>query len=302
MPVADDRRGDVDAVADARLRGPAAAIDLRRDVGDVIRSAGTPRHGKQSAVLLERSLGVQLHPDVAPGRPAGAGGVRLRRLAGGGRGALVAGPARSTRRTSSARPYASASAFARWGGLLADPDARGGAERGPGLPGSGSDAWCDDWAAYRRRRRASRSRCGSSASGAPCARYAAERGVEIIGDVPIYVAVDGCDHRATPSSSSRSTRSSPGAPPDELNDLGQLWGNPLYDWQAMAARRLPLVDRPDAPRARPRRPLPDRPLPRVRRATGRFPQARRARGTAGGRRGRAGRSSVQPRRRSGRCR
>jgi cyclopropane fatty-acyl-phospholipid synthase-like methyltransferase len=57
--------------------------------------------------------------------------------------------------------------------------------------------------------------------------------VRIIGDVPIYVAADSCDH------ASRSEIFLPGdfvagAPPDPLNDSGQKWGNPLYDWSALA--------------------------------------------------------------------
>ena len=62
------------------------------------------------------------------------------------------------------------------------------------------------------------------------AGYAAERGVRLIGDIPIYVAAGGADHAAHPELFSpaswpacRRTRS-----PD-----GQLWGNPLYDWPAM---------------------------------------------------------------------
>ena len=60
--------------------------------------------------------------------------------------------------------------------------------------------------------------------------YAAERDVRVIGDVPIYVAVDGCDHRAHPELFLPLDEVVAGAPPDDLNDLGQLWGNPLYDW------------------------------------------------------------------------
>jgi 4-alpha-glucanotransferase len=59
--------------------------------------------------------------------------------------------------------------------------------------------------------------------------YAAERGVRLIGDVPIYVASGGCDQLAHPEIFLPGTFVA-GAPPDPLNDLGQLWGNPLYDW------------------------------------------------------------------------
>jgi 4-alpha-glucanotransferase len=62
--------------------------------------------------------------------------------------------------------------------------------------------------------------------------YAAERGVRLIGDVPIYVAPDSADHLTHPGLFQRGVVA--GAPPDPLGPEGQLWGNPLYDWQAMA--------------------------------------------------------------------
>ena len=64
--------------------------------------------------------------------------------------------------------------------------------------------------------------------------YAASRGVRIIGDVPIYVAAGGCDHAAHPDLFLPLDEVTAGAPPDDLSALGQLWGNPLYDWEAMA--------------------------------------------------------------------
>ncbi len=63
--------------------------------------------------------------------------------------------------------------------------------------------------------------------------YAADRGVAIIGDVPIYVAEGGCDHRTRPELFLPGDFVA-GAPPDRLNALGQRWGNPLYDWHALA--------------------------------------------------------------------
>jgi 4-alpha-glucanotransferase len=63
--------------------------------------------------------------------------------------------------------------------------------------------------------------------------YAASRGVGIVGDVPIYVAAGGSDHRAHPDLFVPLDVAVAGAPPDSLNELGQLWGNPLYDWEAM---------------------------------------------------------------------
>jgi 4-alpha-glucanotransferase len=61
--------------------------------------------------------------------------------------------------------------------------------------------------------------------------YAAERRIRLIGDIPIYVAPRGADHRAHPSLFQRGWVA--GTPPDAYSDKGQLWGNPLYDWPAM---------------------------------------------------------------------
>jgi len=63
--------------------------------------------------------------------------------------------------------------------------------------------------------------------------YAAERGVRIIGDVPIYVGWEGADHRAHPRLFRRDAVA--GVPPDAYAKDGQLWGNPLYDWRALRA-------------------------------------------------------------------
>ena len=61
--------------------------------------------------------------------------------------------------------------------------------------------------------------------------YANERGVRLIGDMPIYVAPRGADHRAHPHLFQKGWVA--GTPPDAYSDDGQLWGNPLYDWPAM---------------------------------------------------------------------
>ncbi|MGZ8695054.1 MAG: 4-alpha-glucanotransferase, partial [Gaiellaceae bacterium] len=63
--------------------------------------------------------------------------------------------------------------------------------------------------------------------------YAAERGVRLIGDVPIYVAPGGADHTFHPELFQ--TSGVAGVPPDLYAKLGQLWGNPLYDWHAHRA-------------------------------------------------------------------
>jgi len=67
--------------------------------------------------------------------------------------------------------------------------------------------------------------------------YAHEKGVGIIGDLPIYVAMDSADVWAEPRYFQLDERGVPaevaGVPPDSFNAGGQLWGNPLYDWEAM---------------------------------------------------------------------
>ncbi|HLY93953.1 MAG TPA: 4-alpha-glucanotransferase, partial [Gaiellaceae bacterium] len=58
--------------------------------------------------------------------------------------------------------------------------------------------------------------------------YARERGVRLIGDVPIYVSDSGSDVEAWPELFAHAEVA--GAPPDMLSAAGQLWGNPLYAW------------------------------------------------------------------------
>ena len=69
--------------------------------------------------------------------------------------------------------------------------------------------------------------------------YAHEKGIGIIGDLPIYVAMDSADVWADPRAFQLDERNVPaevaGVPPDYFTADGQLWGNPLYDWDAMKA-------------------------------------------------------------------
>ena len=66
-------------------------------------------------------------------------------------------------------------------------------------------------------------------------RYAGEQGIEIIGDIPIYVAYDSADTWADPSLFQMGEDHLPtgvaGCPPDAFSATGQLWGNPLFDWE-----------------------------------------------------------------------
>ena len=70
-------------------------------------------------------------------------------------------------------------------------------------------------------------------------RYANERGIQIIGDIPIYVAHDSADvwahqHLFTLDSAGHPTEVT-GVPPDLFSKTGQLWGNPCYRWDVLAA-------------------------------------------------------------------
>jgi 4-alpha-glucanotransferase len=69
-------------------------------------------------------------------------------------------------------------------------------------------------------------------------RYASARGVGIIGDVPIFVALDSADTWQNRAVFRLDEHGSPlavaGVPPDYLSEKGQLWGNPLYDWEYLA--------------------------------------------------------------------
>jgi 4-alpha-glucanotransferase len=182
-------------------------------------------------VRLTRSLGVALHPTSLPGGRLGEeafafvdwlheAGARWWQV-------LPLNPPDAF-----GSPYASASAFAGWGGVLADPDAHVGAAEARAFRGR-ERTWLDDWVAF--------AGGGALSEQVRFARewgslraYAAERGVRIIGDVPIYVAAGGCDHTAHPELFWPLDEEVAGAPRDALNRDGQLWGNPLYDWEALA--------------------------------------------------------------------
>lgn len=64
--------------------------------------------------------------------------------------------------------------------------------------------------------------------------YANEKGIAIVGDLPIYVALDSADAWANPELFELDERRNPvrvaGCPPDDYAKTGQLWGNPLYKW------------------------------------------------------------------------
>lgn len=65
--------------------------------------------------------------------------------------------------------------------------------------------------------------------------YANKNGIEIFGDMPIYVAMDSADTWAEPDlfllDEMRRPKCVAGVPPDYFTQDGQLWGNPIYDWK-----------------------------------------------------------------------
>ena len=67
--------------------------------------------------------------------------------------------------------------------------------------------------------------------------YANEKGVKVIGDLPIYVSLDSADVWSERKEFLLDEEGRPskvaGVPPDYFSEEGQLWGNPLYNWEAM---------------------------------------------------------------------
>jgi 4-alpha-glucanotransferase len=182
--------------------------------------------------LPPRTSGVQLHPTSLPsGRLGEEAFAFVDWLAEAGQSwwqVLPLGPVGE-----GGSPYKSPSAYAGAADLLAAPDApvdaadlrrlreREGYWIGDWEDFAGGDAAADqarfdrEWSALR--------------------AHGAARGVRIIGDLPIYVAADGADHRAHPELFQTGVQA--GVPPDKFSPTGQLWGNPLYDWPALRRRR-----------------------------------------------------------------
>jgi 4-alpha-glucanotransferase len=163
-----------------------------------------------------RSAGVQLHPTSLPSGRLDDDAYRfVDWLAAAGQSWWQTLPLGPPDRYGS--PYKARSAFAAWPGLLADPEAT--------VPREEADAFREreaywivrfdrEWGALR--------------------AYAAQRGVRLIGDVPIYVAPGAADHRTWPELFRPGVQA--GVPPDAFTAKGQLWGNPIFDWPALRRR------------------------------------------------------------------
>ncbi|MDP8298814.1 MAG: 4-alpha-glucanotransferase [Candidatus Tantalella remota] len=67
--------------------------------------------------------------------------------------------------------------------------------------------------------------------------YCNKKGVKVIGDIPIYVSYDSVDVWVTPGifklDDQKKQRVVAGVPPDYFSDTGQLWSNPVYDWEVL---------------------------------------------------------------------
>jgi 4-alpha-glucanotransferase len=180
---------------------------------------------------LIRSSGVQLHPTSLPGGRLGQDAYAwVDWLAQAGQSwwqMLPLGPPDRYR-----SPYKAKSAFAAWPGLLGEP--RAPVSKADELDFRERNAfWIDDWVSFAGRG-ALADQVRFDREWAALRGYAEQRGVRIIGDVPIYVAPGSADTRAHPELFQGGAVA--GTPPDAYTDKGQLWGNPLYDWPALQRR------------------------------------------------------------------
>ena len=180
---------------------------------------------------LLRSSGVQLHPTSLPkGRLGAEAYAFVDWLHAAGQSWWQMLPLGPPDRYGS--PYKSKSAFASWPGLLAEP--RAAVSKAEELDFRERNAtWIDDWVTFGGRG-ALADQVRFDREWAALRRYALDRGVKLIGDVPIYVAPGSADHRAHPELFQAGAVA--GTPPDAFTDKGQLWGNPLYDWPALQRR------------------------------------------------------------------
>jgi 4-alpha-glucanotransferase len=181
---------------------------------------------------LPRSSGVQLHPTSLPsGRLGREAHAFVDWLADAGQSWWQMLPLGPPDRHGS--PYKSASAFAAWPGLLAEP--RAPVSKEAELDFRERNAfWIEDWARLGPRG-AVTDQVRFDREWAALRAHAEARGVRLIGDMPIYVARGSADQRAHPELFVDDAVA--GTPPDAYTEKGQLWGNPLYDWPALRHRR-----------------------------------------------------------------
>jgi 4-alpha-glucanotransferase len=182
--------------------------------------------------MLSRTCGIQLHPTSLPGGRLGSEAHELVDwLAEAGQRwwqVLPLGPPDRHR-----SPYKARSAFAGWPGLLAEP--RAAVSKSEELDFRERHSyWIADWERLSARG-AVADQVRFEREWGRLRRHALERGICIMGDVPIYVAPGSADHRAHPELFQQGVVA--GVPPDAFTARGQRWGNPLYDWPALRTRR-----------------------------------------------------------------
>jgi 4-alpha-glucanotransferase len=176
---------------------------------------------------LPRSAGILLHPTSLPGGRLGDEAYRfVDWLAAAGQSwwqVLPLGPPDEF-----GSPYRARSVFAGSTALLAEPRAPVSEDEVEEFVAR-NGFWAGGWSQFAGR--------GALAGQVRFERewralraYARERGVRLIGDVPIYVSDVGADVESWPELFAHGEVA--GAPPDALSATGQLWGNPLYAWPA----------------------------------------------------------------------
>lgn len=182
--------------------------------------------------MFTRASGVQLHVTSLPGGRLGPEAYAwIDWLASAGQSwwqVLPLGPPDKHR-----SPYKSASAFAAWRGLLADPDAPVTDDEVDAFRAA-NPYWADDWEVFAGEN-ALADQVRFEREWSALRAYARDHGVRIIGDVPIYVAPKSADHRSHPDLFRPYEVA--GAPPDAYSETGQMWGNPVYHWRHMREER-----------------------------------------------------------------
>ena len=176
---------------------------------------------------LQRSAGIFLHPTSLPGGRLGDEAYRfVDWLEAAGQSwwqILPLGPPDEF-----GSPYRTTSAFAGSPQLLADPRAHVSQEELERFVAR-HPYWIGEWARFAGEG-AIADQVRFEREWGALREYARERGVRLIGDVPIYVSDEGADVQAWPELFAKGDVA--GAPPDALTANGQHWGNPLYEWPA----------------------------------------------------------------------
>ncbi|HEY5273062.1 MAG TPA: 4-alpha-glucanotransferase [Acidimicrobiales bacterium] len=182
----------------------------------------------QPAFAFDRASGVLCHLTSLPGGRLGSEALRyidwLNKAGQRWWQILPLGPP-----DRSGSPYLARSAFACSPALLARPEARVTTSELDRFVGEHS-YWAEGWARYGGRG-ALENQVRFQREWSRLRLHAVERGVQILGDMPFYVARRSADHLVHPNLF-RSDRAA-GVPPDDWSATGQLWGNPTYNWQAM---------------------------------------------------------------------